>query len=351
MTILKDKKALCFRIEQFIKDASTDSFDAIGKALFHFQFQHIGQACKYYKSLGINPETLQSTNDIPPIGLNVFKATTFFAGIKQTKIFQTSGTSGKGQGASCFDELDLSVMQTSIIENCRQHLFQDDRKTRFLMLVPSPDEAPDIIMAYGMNHIAQKWGLAAPLFAVSHGQFLGKEAVGYIKQAIQDEVPLTIIGGSFGFVNFIDAISAKIPNLCLPKGSRLLDAGGFKGRSRELNRDDFITLTSSFFNVPQELCFNLYGLTELSSQFYSKAASAKQPAHWTKVRVCHPLTLHEVGLGEQGVAILYDLANISKPFVIFTDDIAINHGDGFELLGRASGSAPRGCSLALEEIR
>ena len=350
MPILFDKKNIANRIERFISDQSADEFDAIAKALFRFQFNHIKEARRYYNTLDITPENLNHFTDIPPIGLNVFKENTFFAGTEPARIFHTSGTSGKGCGSSCFDDLDLAVMRTSILCNCENHLFQDHQNTRFLMLVPSPDEAPDIIMAHGMNQIAEEWGLEPPLFAVSNGNFLGKEAVEYIHRAITDHSPLTIIGGSFGFVNFIDALQNKIPKLPLPTGSRLLDAGGFKGRSRELNRNDFLDLTSSFFNIPQALCFNLYGLTELGSQFYSRANGPKQPAHWTKVRVCHPLTMQDVANHEQGVALLYDLANISKPFVILTDDLAISHENGFELQGRASGSAPRGCSLSLEEL-
>lgn len=351
MNLLDDKNIIASRIEKFIWDKSVDTFADVACALFDFQFHHIDQACNYYTALGITPDNLKTVTDIPPIGLNVFKETSFFAGTKQTRIFKTSGTSGKGQGLAYFDELDLELMETSIIANCQQHLFADNRKTRFLMLVPSPDEAPDIIMAYGMNRIAENWGLEQPLFAVRKSAFLGKEAVSYIRQAIADNVPLTIIGGSFGFVNFIDAIQENIKGLHLPQGSRLLDAGGFKGRSRELNRHDFLDLTRNFFGVPPELCFNLYGLTELSSQFYSQAGGSKKPPHWTRVRVCHPLTLNEVEVGDEGVAVLYDLASISKPFVILTDDLAIRHQEGFELLGRASGSAPRGCSLSLEEVR
>jgi hypothetical protein len=351
MDLLHEKKNIANRITAFIKDESTDRFESIAKDLFRFQFNYLEPAKRYYQALGITPDTLTDFTDIPAIGLNVFKETRFFAGTEETRTFHTSGTSGKGRGASCFDKIDLQVMETSILRNCENHLFHDNLKTRFLMLVPSPEEAPDIIMAYGMSRIAAKWGLDTPLFAVSKGAFLGKEAVGFIQQARQDNVPLTIIGGSFGFVNFIDAIADKLPSLPLVPGSRLLDAGGFKGRSRELNRFDFLELTSTFFNVPKELCFNLYGLTELGSQFYSQADKPKQPPHWTRVRVCQPLTLQDAPAGEQGVAVLYDLTNISKPFVILTDDLAVSHNQGFELLGRASGSAPRGCSLALEEIR
>jgi hypothetical protein len=33
-----------------------------------------------------------------------------------------------------------------------------------------------------------------------------------------------------------------------------------------------------------------------------------------------------------------------------TDDLAILHEDGLELLGRAAGAEPRGCSLAMEQL-
>lgn len=351
MSLHENKQQITARVKCFIEDESKGSFTELAKALFEFQYTHLAPAKAYYQSLHIDPENLPSFEDIPPIGLNVFKEITFFAGEQQIRTFQTSGTSGKGRGSSCFDQSDLDLMETSILVNCKKHLFADKTKTRFLMLIPSPEEAQDIIMTYGMSRIAGKWGLDTPFYAVSKGNFLSSQAIDFINKAMDDKVPLTVIGGSFGFVNFIDSIKNKIPALPLPKGSKLLDAGGFKGRSRELDRDDFLALTSSFFDIPKQYCFNLYGLTELSSQFYSKGDGPKQPPHWTRVRVCHPLTLQKVADNEKGIAILYDLANISKPFVILTDDLALSHSHGFELLGRASGSAPRGCSLALEEVR
>jgi hypothetical protein len=40
-----------------------------------------------------------------------------------------------------------------------------------------------------------------------------------------------------------------------------------------------------------------------------------------------------------------DLANVRSVAFIQTEDLATRHVDGFELLGRASGAEPRGCSL------
>ena len=306
----------------------------------------------YWQSVGATPDAIDSFQDIPPIALRVFKHHFLYGGGKATKVFRTSGTSGKGRGSSAFDEDDLALMELSIFTNAAANLFADDLKTRFFMLVPSPDEAPEVIMAYGMRHIAGQFGQGEPFYAVRQGQFVGKEAIDMLMQCVAEKTPVTMIGGSFGFVNFVEGVQGKIKKMVLPAGSRILDAGGFKGRSRELDRPSFLNMMTSFFGLPEERCINLYGLTELASQFYSQGSQAKQPPHWTRVRICDPLTLQDVAQGEAGVPVLYDLANVARPFVILTDDIGISCGEqGFEVVGRATGSAPRGCSLSLEDIR
>ncbi len=351
MPATPQKKALIASISGFITAPASADFNSLACQLFAYQFEHIAAARAYYERCGVSPLTLKKFSDIPAIGLNVFKSYELFDGSNCQKTFRTSGTSGKGRGASCFADEDLELMTLSILENAKANLFADQQKTRFMMLVPSPDEAPDIIMAHGMAKIAEKWATEPPFYAINKGSFLGKEAVGYLKKCIEDQAPVTIIGGSFGFVNFIDNIAPQLGTLPLPEGSRVLDAGGFKGRSRELTRKGFLELVTEFFQLPALQCLNLYGLTELGSQFYSRGHEEKKPAHWTKVRICNPMTLEEVEDGEEGIALLYDLTNVARPMAILTDDLGRRHGDGFEIFGRASGSAPRGCSLSLEDIR
>ena len=58
-----------------------------------------------------------------------------------------------------------------------------------------------------------------------------------------------------------------------------------------------------------------------------------------------PETGREVGEGETGLIRLFDLANVYSVMAIQTEDLGARHGSGFELLGRAAISEPRGCSL------
>ena len=55
--------------------------------------------------------------------------------------------------------------------------------------------------------------------------------------------------------------------------------------------------------------------------------------------------------GEEGLARIVDLANVDSSLVIQTQDRVVELSDGsVQLLGRAQGAMPRGCSLALEHL-
>lgn len=70
-----------------------------------------------------------------------------------------------------------------------------------------------------------------------------------------------------------------------------------------------------------------------------------------RVSARDPETLAPLPLGRRGVARLKDLANVESAWAIQTADEIVVHVDGgVELFGRLAGAAPRGCSLAIEEL-
>jgi hypothetical protein len=100
-----------------------------------------------------------------------------------------------------------------------------------------------------------------------------------------------------------------------------------------------------------------YGMTELSSQFYEQTAvdPAARPGvyrepPWARVVPVHPETLAPVATGEVGIARIEDLLNVDSAFAVLTADRVRRVEGGFELLGRAPGAPPRGCSLAIDEM-
>ena len=59
-----------------------------------------------------------------------------------------------------------------------------------------------------------------------------------------------------------------------------------------------------------------------------------------------------VAPGEIGIARIVDLSNVDSAVAIQTSDRVRVSGGGrrLELLGRAPGATPRGCSIAIDEI-
>jgi hypothetical protein len=71
-----------------------------------------------------------------------------------------------------------------------------------------------------------------------------------------------------------------------------------------------------------------------------------------------PETLAPVAPGAVGIAKILDLMNVDSAVAVLTQDLVRRvpggAGDGedagFELLGRAAGAVPRGCSIAIDEL-
>jgi hypothetical protein len=155
-------------------------------------------------------------------------------------------------------------------------------------------------------------------------------------------------------VHALDELQRRGIKVCLPAGSWILDTGGFKGQSRELELNEFYDALSETFGVPRNRCINMYGMTELSTQFYDKGndvcPSVKTGPHWIKTRVVNPLTGVAVAKGETGILAHTDLANFNSVMTLLTEDSGIETDDGFLLLGRAAGAQAQGCSMAVDEF-
>jgi hypothetical protein len=135
-----------------------------------------------------------------------------------------------------------------------------------------------------------------------------------------------------------------------PSGSRAFETGGYKGRSRIVEKPALHEMISRHLSIPASHIISEYGMSELSSQAYDR----KPGEHgdriyrfppWTRASVISPETGDNVAEGETGLLRVLDLANVGSVMAIQTEDLARRRGDGFELLGRASEAEARGCSL------
>lgn len=371
-------RALCERIAAFIGggddgDDSKHQFESLALEVFAFQFEAIQPYQRLCRGLGRTPDNVTSWREIPAVPAVAFKQYSLFAGAPEAIIhtFRSSGTSEPGRSSrSHFSRDGLELMDTAIAAGARSRMFPDGRSTRILVLSPPPEQVPHMIMVHGMAHLIREYGLPGSRFLAGPRGIDFAALWSELDGCQWKGIPVSLLGSSFGFVHFFDWMEREGCRLELPAGSRLLDAGGYKGKSREIGREAFVTWAAQLCGLRPARVINLLGMTELASQIYDRltpgaagVARMKLPPHWVRTTVVEPRRPGQhgpgpVGDGEVGLLRHVDLANVERPIAIQSEDVgrvvaasvdgALRRG--FEILGRAKGAEPRGCSLTAEDI-
>ncbi len=147
-----------------------------------------------------------------------------------------------------------------------------------------------------------------------------------------------LIGVTFALLNFAEAYPLPLQHTIV------METGGMKGEKKNLLRTEVHALLNKQLGIPA--VHSEYGMTELLSQAYSKAAGVYYCPPWMRVLVRDEEDPLQVNAAGKGILNIIDLANIESCAFIATDDAGIVHQDGsFEVWGRVDNSDIRGCSL------
>lgn len=337
-------------------------FDAWARRVFAFQFEANPVYRRFCLARGRGPGDLDDWRDIPLVPTSAFKHLDLVPGPTEAT-FRTSGTTeGAGRRGS-HGVRSLALYEASALPTLKAHLLPEGGRIRILSLVPSVASAPESSLARMVGFAFRDFG------AEGSGTFVSLEAgvdrvafAAALGDAVAQGEPVWIAGTAFAFVHWLDAIaSGDADAVRLPPGSRIMETGGFKGRSREVGRDELYGELERVFDVPRAWIVNEYGMTELFSQFYDTRVGAdpdrplSQRRHrappWLRTRVLDPESLNPLPAGEKGVLAHYDLANLGSVSAVLTEDLGVADDDGaIRLVGRSPGAEPRGCSLALEDL-
>jgi len=324
-------------------------WNELARELFAFQFAQVPAYRRLCLAHGVTPEKLSSWRDIPAVPQQLFKQTMVYAhgSASPAAIYVTSGTTTGQPGRQHL--LSTDIYRAISVEGARRAgLLTGEAELHFL--TPSPTEASYSSLS-AMFGFWQKAALqTGKRFWISDGHFDFAPLRETLTAQIKARRPIAICGTAFSFVHLIDAW-ANLPPLRLPRGSWLLETGGFKGRSREVSKAELYAQMARTFSVRDDAIWNEYGMSELSSQAYARGTKGlHQTPPWARVLVCDPATGREVGLGKQGLARWIDLANTDSVLTLQTLDLAERAPKGFRLIGRLPRTEPRGCSLSVEDM-
>jgi len=338
--------------------APPESFDALAVDLARFQAQSVQGYARLCAARGVDPCALARAADAPAVPTEAFKLASVFcfeAG-HATFTFRTSGTTAGARGVHAMR--DVATYDAAALAFGRAMFARDlTAPAPFLVIGPAEVEAPDSSLAHMCALFARSFGAAEPAhrtFFVRAGALMVDDLRARVA-ALDPAAPVAILATSFALVHLLDALGDDV--LALPSGSRVMQTGGFKGRSREVVAGDLRRLAARAFAVDERAVVGEYGMTELSSQLWEATlvdARARPGVYvappWVRVVAVDPESLAPLPDGAAGIARIEDLANVDSAFAVLAQDRVRRVDGGIELLGRAPGAPPRGCSIALDEM-
>lgn len=294
-------------------DLDEERFNALALEIHAFQRRWNEP---YARFCATRPEPMQ-WREIPATPQSAFKRFSLSCVPREQigKTFLTSGTTGETRGAHHFR--DTALYEAALLAGWR---LLGLPRLRQVILAPTPTEAPHSSLSHMLAALAVE---------------------------SSDTEPVAMLGTALAFLHHFETTPARV----LPPGSFAMETGGYKGSGRDITKPELYAMFEQHLGLKADAVLNEYGMTELSSQFYTRGLGAPHTSGpWVRALVIDPVTGAEVLVGEAGMLRIFDLANLNSSLAIETQDLAVRREHGFELIGRDPAALPRGCSRMADEM-
>jgi hypothetical protein len=313
------------------------------------------------KSKNLKP---QNWKEVPAVPTSAFKdfELSCLPTKDRTTVFHSSGTTQHRPSRHFHNIESLAVYEESLLTWFGRN-FQVENRIPIISLTPPRSAATHSSLVYMFESLQRKFGNDDSPFAGEIAEDGGwtlnvGAAVEILQRGVEIDEPILILGTAFSYVHLLDNLIDRDIRFNLPAGSRVMETGGYKGRSRAMPKQELHQLICYRFGLRPTDVVCEFGMSELSSQAYdwspirsshsSQSIKMQRVFHfpaWARVQIVSPETGREVNEGESGLIRVFDLANVCSVMAIQTEDLGIRRGNGFELVGRASLAEARGCSL------
>jgi phenylacetate-coenzyme A ligase PaaK-like adenylate-forming protein len=309
-----------------------EDFGALALEVFNFQQENNPVYKAYLQALKINPQLVQSIDQIPFLPVRFFKShevkTTL---LEPQAVFESSGTSGSINSRHLVK--DISLYEDSFTKGFK--LFYGPVTDWCIIgLLPSYLERKNSSLVYMVDKLISLSEHPQSGFYLDEYEKL----FAVLKELEKHQQKTLLIGVTFALLDFAEKYSLPL------KHTIVMETGGMKGRRKEMIRKEVHAILKQSFSL--EHIHSEYGMTELLSQAFSSGSGIFNCPPWMKILVRDEEDPFLVKRSGSGTINVIDLANIYSCSFIATDDTCkLNEGGNFEVLGRVDGSDLRGCSL------
>jgi hypothetical protein len=364
--------------------STEDQFGRLALELFSLQFNHNPAYRKICTARQITPKDIGHWSEIPSAPTSAYKEfeLSCLAPEERTAVFYSSGTTEHRPSRHFHNSESLAIYEKLLLywfdvhmlnragsaaakRNSTSGACRNDearRSLRTIILTPPKATAPHSSLVHMFETVVRSHSSGSAKFVgVVAGDGSWKldlsATIECFREAISIGEPVMLLGTAFSFVHLLDNLIEHGLQLTLSPGSRALETGGYKGRSRSVPKAELHSLITERLGILRGFIVSEYGMAELSSQAYDcqlpplvtpdRTSRRFHFPPWARVQVISPETGREVAEGETGFIRIFDLANVYSVVGVQTEDLGIQCGDGFELVGRARYAESRGCSLVV----
>lgn len=353
------RRALADRVHAMLAagvDGDSTPFEALALDIFAFQYRANPPYRAYCDAMGRPPDNVTAWRQIPAFPTASFKTdlVTSFPFDQAVMAQLTSGTTAIVRGQIFRDEIGRELVLEANRVMTAAWLFPDladGQRCRILILAPSPQMAPSMGMAIGMEETRRHFGTADSRFLLGHSGIDVAALVSALAESEAGGVPVAMIGSTSAFVYFMQACRKRGIAFRLPAGSRIGDGGGYRGRFGELSQEDYFGLAAEVLGIPPSHCVNVLGMAESATNFFDDTLRRNlrgEPAGqrlrrcppWARTEAVGVETLQPLPDGEIGLLRHYDLVNLPTVLAVQTDNLGYTTADGsFQIVGRARQAA------------
>lgn len=318
-------------LEKEVLNCTDDKFNELALKIFHFQAHNCAIYRQWLHYNDIQPENVTSFGAIPYLPVSLFKQHEIRSIPAQSSeiCFRSSSTTGQTPSQhfvpfpDWYETVFTSIFEQAVTANPTES---------FIALLPGYMDRPDSSLIYMVHHLMES------KYESSH--FFRDIELFLDHIQTRNESPILLIGVSYALLEL-----ATHTHVHLPKGSRVLETGGMKGKGKEWVREELHKILISKLGI--ESIGSEYGMTELMSQAYAQSQGLYQGPSWMQVRIMDSSDpFHFLDHNRTGRVCIADLANLYSCAFIATDDLGKTHPNGqFEIAGRFDFSDVRGCNL------
>lgn len=344
------------RVTRFLTEPQSAPFEELALAAFAFQYEQIEPFRRLCRGRGLSPETVADWRQVPPVPTSAFKSGLELAAAPAAVIFRSSGTTEGEEGRSVHAHPYPALYRATVDASFPRFCLPVPAPVPMLSLIPTAEQLPDSSLSFMVDHVLARY--AEPGKSATAVGPRGVEAVparSWAGARQREGRPVLVLTTSLALAQWLEALRRQDLRFRLPAGSAVFETGGFKGRETEITREALDEGLAERLGVAPQAVVREYGMTELTSQLYTRALAGGDPdlfvdPHWVRARILDPGTLAEAPAGTPGLVAIFDLANLGSAVHLLTEDLGVADGEGIRLLGRAAGAELRGCSLVAEEL-